>query len=65
MSITIKAGFNKQSKDSKKELVQFYVKGEDEQRPELNEMTRSVVILSIDGVEQQLTAEFKKVVQGC
>lgn len=60
MSITIKAGFNKQTKDSKKEQVQFYVKGEDEHKPELNEMTRSVVILSIEGVEQQLTAEFKK-----
>ncbi|WP_055108912.1 hypothetical protein [Paenibacillus ihumii] len=60
MSITIKAGFNKQTKDSKKEAVQFYVKGEDEHKPELNEMTRSVVVLSIEGVEQTLTAEFKK-----
>ncbi|WP_068783162.1 hypothetical protein [Paenibacillus phocaensis] len=60
MSITIKACFNKQTKDSKKEQVQFYIKGDDEHKPELTEMTRSVVILSIEGVEQQLTAEFKK-----
>ncbi|RUT48547.1 hypothetical protein EJP82_00970 [Paenibacillus anaericanus] len=60
MSITIKAEFNKQTKDSKKESVQFYVKGEDEHKQELNEMTRSVVILSIEGVENKLSAEFKK-----
>jgi hypothetical protein len=60
MAITIKAGFNKQTKDSKKESVQFYVKGEDEHKQELNEMTRSVVHLNIEGVEQQLTAEFKR-----
>ncbi|WEK53272.1 MAG: hypothetical protein P0Y55_11805 [Candidatus Cohnella colombiensis] len=60
MSITIKAGFNKQTKDSKKELVQFYVKGEDEKKPELNALTRSVVIISINGVDESLTAEFKK-----
>ena len=60
MAIIIKAGFNKQTKDSKKESVQFYVKGDDEHKQELNEMTRSVVILSIAGVEQSLTAEFKK-----
>jgi hypothetical protein len=64
MAITIKAGFNKQTKDSKKESVQFYVKGEDEHKQELNEMTRSVVHLSIEGVEQQLTAEFKKSTKG-
>lgn len=60
MSITIKANFNKQTKDSKKESVQFYVMGADEHKKELNEMTRSVVHLSIEGVEQTLTAEFKK-----
>lgn len=60
MSITIKAGFNKQTKDSKKESVQFYVKGDDEDKQELNELTRSVVLLNIEGVNQTLTAEFKK-----
>lgn len=60
MSITIKAGFNKQTKDSKKESIQFYVKGDDEDKQELNELTRSVVILTIEGVEQTLIAEFKK-----
>lgn len=61
MNITIKAHFNKQTKDSKKELVQFHVKGEDERRPELNKMTREVVVLSIKDLEDvNLTAEFKK-----
>lgn len=61
MNITVKAHFNKQTKDSKKELVQFYVTGEDERRPELNQMTREVVILSIAGLDGiELTAEFKK-----
>ncbi|MHB0864811.1 hypothetical protein ACYCS5_27080 [Paenibacillus sp. SEL3] len=64
MNVTIKAHFNKQTKDSKKELVQFYVKGEDERRPELNQMTREVVVLSIKGLENvELTAEFKKSVK--
>lgn len=61
MNITVKAHFNKQTKDSKKELVQFYVKGEDERRPELNQMTREVVELTISTLEGvKLTAEFKK-----
>jgi hypothetical protein len=54
MKIQIAAHFNKQTKDSKKELVQFRVKGYDEKKPELNAMTRSVVVLNIDGVEQAL-----------
>lgn len=66
MKITIKATFNKQTKDSKKELVQFLVKGEDEKRPELSVMTREVVILSIEGVDDsngnpvELKAAFDK-----
>ncbi|WP_052646800.1 hypothetical protein [Paenibacillus terrae] len=61
MNVTIKAHFNKQTKDSKKELVQFYVKGDDERRPELNQMTREVVELTISSLEGvKLTAEFKK-----
>ncbi|WP_145038617.1 hypothetical protein [Paenibacillus sp. Y412MC10] len=61
MSITVKAHFNKQTKDSKRELIQFYVKGDDEHKPELNGLTREVVILSIEGLEDvELTAEFKK-----
>ncbi|KTD87910.1 hypothetical protein [Paenibacillus etheri] len=47
-------------KDSKKELVQFHVKGDDEKKPELNAMTRSVVVSNIEGVEQALTTEFSK-----
>ncbi|MCM3242707.1 hypothetical protein M3598_08110 [Cytobacillus oceanisediminis] len=60
MQVTVKAHFNKQTKDSKKELVQFYVKGDDEKKPELNQLTREVVELGIEGVEQKLTCEFKK-----
>lgn len=60
MKVTIKARFNKQTKDSKKELVQFYVTGDDEKRPELNSMTRSVVELAIDESDTMLTAEFVK-----
>lgn len=60
MQVTVKAHFNKQTKDSKKELVQFYVKGEDEKKPEINQMTREVVELEIEGVEQKLTCEFSK-----
>jgi len=60
MKIQIKAHFNKQTKDSKKELVQFYVTGEDERRPELNAMTREVVILSIEGLNVELKAAFNK-----
>lgn len=61
MQVTVKANFNKQTKDSKKELVQFYVKGEDERKQELNDLCRDVVELSIEGVEQTLTAEFNKI----
>lgn len=57
--LKIKAHFNKQTKDSKKELVQFYVKGEDENLPELNALVREVVELSIGDLEP-LTAEFVK-----
>lgn len=60
MSITIKANFNKQGKDSKKELMQFYVKGSDENRPELNDLCREVVELKIDGVNTVITSEFAK-----
>ncbi|OBZ13302.1 hypothetical protein [Bacillus sp. FJAT-26390] len=60
MKIQIKAQFNKQTKDSKKELVQFFVTGDDEKRPELNAMTREVVILSIEGLDVELKAAFNK-----
>ena len=60
MQVTVKAHFNKQTKDSKKELIQFYIKGEDEKKPELSQMTREVVELTIDGVDQKLTCEFNK-----
>ncbi|OIK13567.1 hypothetical protein BIV60_13820 [Bacillus sp. MUM 116] len=60
MQVTVKAHFNKQTKDSKKELIQFHVKGEDEKKPELNSLTREVVILEIEGVEQKLKCEFNK-----
>jgi len=60
MQVTVKANFNKQTKDSKKELIQFYIKGEDEKKPELNQLTREVVELQIEGVEQKLTCEFNK-----
>lgn len=60
MQVTVKAHFNKQTKDSKKELVQFYVKGDDEKKQELNQLTREVVELQIEGVDQKLTCEFSK-----
>jgi hypothetical protein len=60
MQVTVKAHFNKQTKDSKKELIQFHVKGEDEKKPELNTLTREVVILEIEGVEPKLRCEFNK-----
>lgn len=60
MQVTVKANFNKQTKDSKKELIQFYVKGEDEKKQELNQLTREVVELEIEGVKQKLTCEFSK-----
>lgn len=59
MELSIKAHFNKQTKDSKKELVQFYVKGDDEHLPELNDLVREVVELKI-GELDSLTAEFVK-----
>ena len=36
--------------------MQFHVKGDDEKKPELNAMTRSVVVLNIEGVEQALSS---------
>jgi hypothetical protein len=63
MQTQIQAHFNKQTKDSKKELVQFYVNGADEKKPELNSLCREVVELSIDGVEATLIAEFVKKTQ--
>lgn len=60
MQLTVKAHFNKQTKDSKKELIQFYVKGEDEKKPEISQLTREVVELEIEGVDQKLTCEFNK-----
>jgi hypothetical protein len=63
MQLTVKAHFNKQTKDSKKELIQFYVKGEDEKKPEINQLTREVVELEIEGVEQKLTCEYSKKTQ--
>lgn len=60
MQVSVKAHFNKQTKDSKKELVQFHVKGEDEKKPELNKLTREMVLLEIEGVEHKLKCEFSK-----
>jgi translation elongation factor EF-G len=60
MQVTVKANFNKQSKDSKKELIQFYVKGADENKQEINQLCREVVELEIEGVGQKLICEFSK-----
>ncbi|AOZ91582.1 hypothetical protein [Paenibacillus crassostreae] len=60
MSITIKALLNKQTRDSKKESMTFWVKGEDEDNAELRDLSRSVVNLQIEGVEANVVAEFKK-----
>lgn len=62
-TVTISATFNKQTKDSKKELVQFHVKGTDETKPELNLMCRQAVELQLEGVETKLTAKFEKKTQ--
>lgn len=62
MQVTIKAHFNKQTKDSKKELVQFYVTGDDEQKRELNMLCREVCELTIANINS-LTAEFVKKTQ--
>jgi FtsZ-binding cell division protein ZapB len=59
-TVTISATFNKQTKDSKKELVQFHVKGQDEHKPELNLMCREAVELRLEGIDQVLTAKFEK-----
>lgn len=62
MFITIKALFNKQTRDSKKESMIFWVKGEDEDKEELRGLSRSVVNLVIAGEEgYQVEAEFKKI----
>ena len=58
--ITIKANFAKQSKDSKKEQATFWVSGDDERNPNINTMTREVVMLSIEGIPVELKAEFVK-----
>ncbi|PAD73962.1 hypothetical protein [Paenibacillus campinasensis] len=61
MSIKIKALFNKQTRDSKKESMTFWVKGADEEKEELRALSRSVVTLEIEelgGVTVE--AEFKK-----
>jgi hypothetical protein len=60
MQITIKAHFNKYTKDSKKQLVQFYVKGEDEDKRELDDLCREVVFLSIKDIQVSLNAHFCK-----
>lgn len=62
MQVQIKAHFNKQTKDSKKELVQFYVKGADESKPELNDLCREIVELKIGNIDP-LIAEFVKKTQ--
>lgn len=59
MAIQIKANFNKMTKDSKKELVQFYLKGEAEEVEGLQELCREIVTISVNGLPE-LTAEFKK-----
>ncbi|MNW36173.1 hypothetical protein D3C74_131820 [compost metagenome] len=62
MSITIKALFNKQTRDSKKESMTFWVKGADEEKEELRGLSRSVVILMIEGEDDyKVEAEFKKI----
>lgn len=60
MKVTVQATFNKQTKDSKKELMQFYVQGADENKPELDTLCREVVELHIEGVDATLTAEYAK-----
>ncbi|GIO33678.1 hypothetical protein J2TS6_48190 [Paenibacillus albilobatus] len=60
MQIEIKALFNKQTRDSKKESMTFWVKGADEEKKELRELSRSVVVLGIEGVDAEVEAEFKK-----
>lgn len=62
MSITIKTHFNKQTRDSKKEAMTFWVKGEDEEKEELRALSRNVVTLEIEGLGGiTVEAEYKKI----
>lgn len=64
MTIEIKTHFNRMTKDSKKEALEFLVTGEDERRRELFDLTRSVVILQIESEPTELTAELKSATKG-
>ncbi|MCM3632871.1 hypothetical protein [Paenibacillus camelliae] len=59
MEIKLSTHFNKMTRDSKKELLQFYVTGSIDNEVELNGLVGEVVEISVQGLES-LTAEFKK-----
>ncbi|MER2061474.1 MAG: hypothetical protein ABS894_00935 [Aerococcus urinaeequi] len=58
--VTIQAKFNKQTKDSKKELLQFYVENESKTNPIFTELTGSPVFISLNNGEVELSALFAK-----
>lgn len=60
MEFTVNAKFVKQVKDSKKELLAFSVEGDDENKPEIYQMARESVIVTIQGIKSALTCEYKK-----
>jgi hypothetical protein len=60
MAIKVKGNFNKMGKDSKKELIQFYLKGEAENAEGLQELCREIVTISVNDLPE-LTGEFKKI----
>ncbi|URN94506.1 MAG: hypothetical protein NAG76_22255 [Candidatus Pristimantibacillus lignocellulolyticus] len=59
MEIKLSTHFNKMTRDSKKELLQFHVTGEIENEVELNALVGEVVEIKVHELES-LTAEFKK-----
>lgn len=59
MEIQLNVHFNKMTRDSKKELLQFYVTGSIDNETQLNALVGEVVELQLHDLEA-LTAEFKK-----
>lgn len=59
MEIKLSTHFNKMIRDSKKELLQFYVTGSIDNEVELTCLVGEVVEISVQNLES-LTAEFKK-----
>lgn len=59
MEIKLSTHFNKMTRDSKKELLQFHVTGAAEENKALHDLCREIVEISVNGL-QPLTAEYAK-----